>query len=317
MFEITFAGGLAIGWILSGYLWTYFGSPRSLGPLYMVAPAFAIDGLVYLVSLAIFAVGLHNIKGRFVKSSDPGLHHGLAVHSIGRKHGVSLARHYTELLRSPRVWRFVPAWLAINSIIGIWLNHSVGLLTGKDHYQNQLLTGYFLPMKFGKGSALFATIFAGGILTWSFCIGKYRKTSVMLLASGGLFLSVAAVYLLNHLTTFYTPLFYPLFASVLVGLFVMSAFTPAALTYLADVTESHAEDRGSIMGLYAVFLGVGQLIGTVIGGRFASWRGIDGVLILSTLLGAITIVTLVHLHSRESLPVVENGDPEADPKGDS
>jgi len=89
---------------------------------------------------------------------------------------------------------------------------------------------------------------------------------------------------------------------LLVGLITLSGFTPAALTYLADVTELHKEDRGSIMGLYSVFLGVGQLIGTTSGGKFADWGGIDGLLLLCALFGLITIYTLVALRRRE-LPV--------------
>src|SRR5262249_34390895 len=54
MFEITFVGGVAIGSVLSGYLWTFMNTPRDLGPLKLIAPAFSINGLVYLVSIAIF-----------------------------------------------------------------------------------------------------------------------------------------------------------------------------------------------------------------------------------------------------------------------
>ena len=45
----------------------------------------------------------------------------------------------------------------------------------------------------------------------------------------------------------------------------MSGFTPAALAYLADITEDYAGDRGAIMGLYSVFLGVGQFVGVIAG----------------------------------------------------
>jgi len=63
----------------------------------------------------------------------------------------------------------------------------------------------------------------------------------------------------------------------------MSGFTPAALAYLADITEEYAGDRGAIMGLYSVFLGVGQFVGSSLGGPFADWRGMDGVILLSAL----------------------------------
>ncbi len=65
----------------------------------------------------------------------------------------------------------------------------------------------------------------------------------------------------------------------MIALFVLSGATPAALGLLADVSEGFEEDRSAIMGLYSVFLGVGQVIGAAIGGVAASWKGIDGLLV--------------------------------------
>jgi predicted MFS family arabinose efflux permease len=122
----------------------------------------------------------------------------------------------------------------------------------------------------------------------------------MLIATCGLFTTLLSVYALNHLSSFSTWLYYPLMGALLVSLLALSGFTPAALTYLADVTESYREDRGSIMGLYSVFLGVGQFIGTAVGGRFADWGGVDGILILSAILGVVTLYTLLNLRRQES-----------------
>ncbi|HKG21381.1 MAG TPA: MFS transporter, partial [Blastocatellia bacterium] len=149
-----------------------------------------------------------------------------------------------------------------------------------------------------------------GVLVWSFYLGRYRRTSVMLMATGGLFATMAIVYAFNHLESPSNPLYYPLLAALLVSLFVLSGFTPAALTYLADVTESHTRSRGSIMGLYSVFLGVGQVVGTSAGGRFADWLGIDGLLLLSVIFGLITAWSLVALRRRE-LPTGGRGELQA------
>jgi predicted MFS family arabinose efflux permease len=110
---------------------------------------------------------------------------------------------------------------------------------------------------------------------------------------------LAVVYGLNHLDSFSDPAYYPLMGLLLLGVLVTSGFTPAALVYLADITEGHAEDRGSIMGLYSVFLGVGQLVGTAAGGRFATWKAIDGLLLLSVIFAAVTAVTLLALRRTE------------------
>jgi MFS family permease len=53
------------------------------------------------------------------------------------------------------------------------------------------------------------------------------------------------------------------------------------------------------MGLYSVFLGVGQLIGTSAGGYFADWNGVDGLVLLSAILGGITGASLLALRRRE------------------
>jgi predicted MFS family arabinose efflux permease len=204
------------------------------------------------------------------------------------------------ILRSPSVWRFVPAWLAIFSIIGLWTNHSPRLLTGQSDGAGQLLMGNVSPDKFGAGFGILAVFFAVGVLVWSFYLSRYRKTSVMLVATGGLFLTLATVYSFNQLGSFSSAFYYPLAGCLLLGLFVLSGFTPAALTYLADVTESYKEDRGSIMGLYSLFLGIGQFVGTTIGGQFADRGGIDGLILLSAIFGIITIFTLLRLRQHES-----------------
>ncbi len=50
------------------------------------------------------------------------------------------------------------------------------------------------------------------------------------------------------------------------GLFVLAGATPAALGLLADISERFPSDRGAIMGLYGVFLAIGQISGALIGG---------------------------------------------------
>ncbi len=39
------------------------------------------------------------------------------------------------------------------------------------------------------------------------------------------------------------------------------------------------------MGLYSVFLGLGQFLGASIGGIFVDWRGADGMALVTGLLG--------------------------------
>jgi predicted MFS family arabinose efflux permease len=77
------------------------------------------------------------------------------------------------------------------------------------------------------------------------------------------------------------------------GLFVLAGATPAALGMLADISETHPDDRGAIMGLYSVFLGLGQIGGSLLGGGAAEWQGVDGMLLVS---GVLLFVALAPLH---------------------
>jgi MFS family permease len=279
LYEITLVGGIALGALAGGYLWPWFKEPVTIIGVHLISPAFGINGLIYLISLAIFVWGFKDIK-REKPEADRS--------SNGK------LKHYREVLKSPTVWMFIPAWLAIFSIIGMWTNHSPRLMTSEQNHSNQMLTG-ITTVRFGIGFAILAIIFALGMLGWSFVLGRYRKTSVMLIATGGLFVTLAAVYGLNHLESPSVPLYYSLLTALLLGIITLSGFAPAALTYLADVTESYAQDRGSIMGLYSVFLGIGQLLGTATGGYFADWNGADGLLLLSAGFGLITAFSLVLL----------------------
>ncbi|MEP6470330.1 MAG: hypothetical protein ABJC24_11200, partial [Chloroflexota bacterium] len=85
------------------------------------------------------------------------------------------------------------------------------------------------------------------------------------------------------------------------GLFIMAGATPAALGLLADITESHPADRGAIMGLYSVFLGVGQIVGALASGPAGDWAGVDGLLGASALLIVIAMLPIQRLRSSEHL----------------
>ncbi len=303
LFEITLVGGFAIGAFVAGYLWTFFGTTGTFAGIGLLSPAFSIDGLIFLTALAIFAWGFKDKKRKSTSSPQ-----SLPSHSaIARR---KLA-HYYRVFKSPSVRMFSPAWISIFSIVGVWTNHSVGLFAGKEHLHAQLLMGSITPERFGNGSATLLAFFAMGVLAWSFVLARFRKTSVMLASTFALFALLLTVFGLNHVGTS-SAFFYLLLGSLLIEVLVLSGFTPAALTYLADVTENYAADRGSIMGLYSVFLGIGQLVGTSVGGYFADWNGVDGLLMLSAILGGITVFSLLTLRRQETAvarpPVIRDGE---------
>jgi predicted MFS family arabinose efflux permease len=53
------------------------------------------------------------------------------------------------------------------------------------------------------------------------------------------------------------------------------------------------------MGLYSVFLGLGQMLGNGLGGVFARDFGFDGLIYLTTILAAVALVSLLWLFKRE------------------
>ena len=61
------------------------------------------------------------------------------------------------------------------------------------------------------------------------------------------------------------------------------------------------------MGLYSVFLGLGQVIGAVIGGVAASWKGIDGLIVATAGLLVVGIVTLLNLRAHEGALIAGSG----------
>jgi MFS family permease len=65
------------------------------------------------------------------------------------------------------------------------------------------------------------------------------------------------------------------------------------------VTESYPDDRGAIMGLYSVFLGLGQITGSLVGGVSAQVLGLDGIFIASLVLLGIALIPLSHLRGYE------------------
>ena len=291
LFEIATIGGMAVGLWMGGRLWDAWGEPLTTSIIHFASPAFAIDGLVYLLSFAILAIGLRetdmDVAARQARSAAAG--------SAGETW-----RRYWELATSARVLHFVPAWLAINAVLGVWLNHAARQLTRSADYSDQILTGGFSAGSAGGLFAVFALVFAGGILLWGLALGRWRKTSVMLVATGGLLMAVAAVLALNHLPSLSSPLVLPIGLIFVGGLLVMSGFTPAAVAYLADITEDYTGDRGAIMGLYSVFLGIGQFVGSALGGPFADWRGMDGLMMLTAILGLFAAVTVVFLRRSEN-----------------
>ena len=283
LFEVATIGGIAIGFSLGGWLWHEFGTASRIAGIPLTSPAFAINAVVYLISLVILWPGVHQIEGEGQRVRLPS----------ASLHGTFT--YYWTILSSPRVAEFAPAWIAVNAVLGMWINLSARLLTDRNGFAGQILVGAFNSVQAGNLCAVYATTFIVGILVWSVFFPRMEKTVAMLIGTGGLLISCLLIFLINHQPILNALWMWPLAILLAASFMIQSGFTPFALAHLADITETHSSDRGVIMGLYSVFLGLGQFLGAGVGGIFADWRGMDGVTLATGLLGILAAILIIRL----------------------
>jgi len=288
LFEVATIGGIAVGFSLGGWLWREFGTAARIDGIVLTSPAFAVNALIYLFSLLILWFGIREMKGH--NSSE-------ALPAISPQETL---RRYWHILSNPRVSGFAPAWIAINGVLGIWFNLSARILTDKSKFSSQLLVGSFTSLQAGNLRAGYALFFVLGIFLWSVLFPNLKKITAMLIGTAGLFFSCLLIFLINHQPSLGSPAITPLSLLLVVSIMVQSGFTPAALAHLADITETQTSDRGAIMGLYSVFLGLGQFVGTSLGGIFVDWRGADGMVLITGLFGLLAAVLIVRQRKTES-----------------
>ena len=162
--------------------------------------------------------------------------------------------------------------------------------------------GHFVPTEISIGLALGLVVFFAGLVFWGNRFRRFRRTSIIFFGILGGLAVIGAVALINHSEGL--PGHLPGAArrgGRVGGLFVLAGATPAALGLLADVSEAYPKDRGAIMGLYSVFLAIGQIGGSLLGGEAARIGGIDGLLVGTLLLLVIALIPLARLREVEHL----------------
>jgi MFS family permease len=269
---------LAVGPALAGLLWDQFGRP-----------AFFMNCLLYLVALALYAYGVSEVPRE--KASE------LAAST--RKRSNELGR-YLKVATNRSVLMFMPTWLAINAIIGLWALQAPLLLKGNQHDPSQFLMQGVSASAIGVGTSVFAVFFGVGILFWGAVYARFRRTTLLLFGVAAFAVLAVDILLINHFGGVSLGLLSVFVGVGLVALFVLSGATPAAVGLLADVSEGFEKDRSAIMGLYSVFLGLGQVIGALVGGLAATWRGIDGLVVATAVLLVIGISALLNLRNHEA-----------------
>lgn len=292
LFEVANILGIAIGFVLGGMVWRWFGAPAVVMGIVLTSPAFALTAIVYFVCLAVLWFGIKEVKEKRTESLKALLS------------PIETIKHYWMLARNPLIIGFAPAWIAINAVLGIWFNTTARILTDKSgDITGQLLVGQFDSETAGWVRGGYALFFILGIAAWSIFFPKLKRSTAMLIGCAGLGASCILIALLNHQTDIHAPLTTVLAVLLVVSIMVQSSFTPAALAYLADISETQRQDRGAIMGLYSIFFGLGQAMGTALSGPFIDRSGMDGMALATGLLGVFAAFLVLRLRS-VNLPVV-------------
>jgi len=279
-FEGATLAGLGLGAIAGGKLFEFFDN-MGIG-----AAAFYLNAVIYGVSFLIYRFGVKDPAGE--------------EESVAGEH-VRISR-YVELVRTSHVWLLAPTWIAINAAIGVWLSQSLfQLAKGDARFPDQALMVGFTVNQITVAAIVVAVVFGAGLLYWGNRFKNLRRTTIIGYGIAGGAVLVIAGLAVNHLFSG-TPIVAVVAAVVAAGgLFVLAGATPAAIGLLADMSERFPSDRGAIMGLYSVFLALGQITGSLIGGVAADWRGIDGMFIATLILLGIAVVPLAQLRAQEHL----------------
>jgi MFS family permease len=274
-FELATSGGIAVGVILGGFAWDRFGRY-----------AFALLALLYLVVVLCMLLSPNIIQ----------------VIEQGRIR--TLGIRYLRIIRTPRLFIFIPAWICINALIGVWIGPQLTFILSKhssDHSQQLMgsLSGAGAGHTVSLVLGAYVLFFGLCLLFWAFFLKNIPRLNLMLTSITGVYLACIALAGINHRGVGNDLLLFIWIPLLMVGIFAESSFAPSALSYLADISEEVAKDRGLLMGLYSIFLGVGQLLGNGLGGLFAKTWGFDGLIFLTVLFAFIALISLLMLFRQE------------------
>jgi MFS family permease len=294
-FEVASIGGLGVGGLIAGPLWDH------VGPV-----AFFLNTGLYGVSLLIYTFGVDDPQARPARVAALSLSAllGGMARDIGAGVASSVGR-YRMLVSKSHVTLLAPTWIALNAAIGVFSVQSVFQLIGggsdKPFAAEQLFMrgGGFTATQVSMGLGAGFAIFVAGMLFWGNQFKRFRRTTIIALGVGAAIAGIVDLILLNHAFEVAPAVFGLGVLAAASALFVLAGATPAALGLLADVSEAYPNDRGAIMGLYSVFLGIGQILGNALAGVAADFRGIDGLLGLTFALVLVALVPLASLRRYE------------------
>jgi MFS family permease len=273
-FELATIAGIGGGTLAATLLYQYMGTL-----------AFFLNALIYAGSFLIYRFGVR------APDRPAGPHHR-------PEYGW---RRYLRLLRTSHVWLLAPTWIAVNAALGVYAGQGLFNLVREPNprFADQLLAGGLDPFEIFLGMVAAGAVFFGGLIYWGNRFKTTRRTTIIFYGILGGAVLVAGAIAFNHSGGLDLILRAPFAIVAGAGLFVLAGATPAALGLLADMSEAFPDDRGAVMGLYSVFLGFGQILGSFVGGFAAEHAAIDGLLVATLVLMAIALLPLWQLRQFE------------------
>ncbi len=272
-FEATSLVGMIAGYVLVGVAWDQLGT----GAFLLLPPLYGVAWLL---------VGHGGDQGAPRPST-----------ATERPSVFAVLR---RLASTPGNLAFGISWLAINAVVGLWIQQAPFLLSLPERSPTQALVGGFDGQQIGVIFAVWGSAFLAGIILWSLLAPGVERRRAMSVALVGMLGVVASLAWFNHGG--------PGFVIWIAVAFILveAGFTPAAFAHLAELTEPIDASRGAGLGLYSVLLGAGQLAGNLLGGLFAARWQMDGVLGLTAMLAVVSLVGATRMGT-------QSGDPQRQP----
>ncbi len=266
--------------------------------LYGLANVHAFFGVLAIYLVTVFILSATVVESRVTAAS--------VEQPTPERLGRAALGVYRMLLKRSRLLAFVPAWLAVNALLAALLGliqfllslptAAAGTLEPKQHdadrrFPHQLLVGGFDQGTIALLLGVFGAMLIVGMVLWTFILPRMRRPVAMRIALSG-FLAISVLLAVTNrlgenpqtLTARAHHALWFIFPLIGLCVIVASGFAPAALTYLATLSEEMPGERGAVMGLYSLLLGGGQLLGTWIGGIFADLWGFNGLVVFGLLL---------------------------------
>jgi predicted MFS family arabinose efflux permease len=198
---------------------------------------------------------------------------------------------------------FLPAWIACFALLGAYAAHLPALLR-RTSVPGQTLLHHFDERLVSAILVSWIALLLVGIALWTPRIPKIGAVRIMRMATPGAWLIAGTLLAMNHVAITWTPVFLPLLA---LGVLILAGFGPAAVTYLAECSESFVADRAALMAFYTVALAGGGALGSIVGGVAVRAGYLDGLVLfgLALSLFAYFALTPVIRYERALLRTIE------------